>query len=142
MGEKKLTVAGGGMTGLAAAYLAAKEGFKVTVLEGSDKIGGLLNTFEIGGNQLEHYYHHFFTQDAELHWLLKELNLTDKIIYKKTSMGVFRNGRIFNFNGALDLLKFKPVNFFDKIRFGLTSIYLGKIANWTKNEHISTQEWF
>ena len=57
---QRLTVIGGGITGLAAAYLAAKDGWQVTVLEASDKMGGLLNTFEIGGNRLEFYYHHFF----------------------------------------------------------------------------------
>lgn len=130
------------MTGLAAAYLAAKQGKKVTILEGSSKIGGLLNTFEIGGNQLEHYYHHFFTQDAELHWLLKDLGIEDQTEYHSTTMGVFRKGKLFNFNGPVDLLKFSPVNIFDKVRFGLTSLYLGKVAKWRENESVSTLEWF
>ena len=138
----KLTIIGGGMTGLAAAYLAAKKGYDVTILEGSDKIGGLLNTFEIGGSQLEHYYHHFFTQDAELHWLLKELGLEKDIIYQKTTMGVFRNGKIYDFNGIMDLLKFKPANLWDKFKWGLTSMYLGKVADWRKNEGVPTLDWF
>ena len=138
----KLNIIGGGITGLAAAYIAAKQGIKVTVIEGSDKFGGLLNTFEIGGNQLEHYYHHFFTQDAELRWLLEDLGISDKAFYKKTSMGVFRNGKIYNFNSPFDLLKFKPVGIIGKIRFGLTSIFLGKFANWTKNEDTPTLDWF
>ena len=137
----KLNIIGGGMTGLAAAYIAAKQGIKVTVVEGSDKFGGLLNTFEIGGNQLEYYYHHFFTQDAELRWLLNDLGIADKAFYKKTTMGVFRNGKIYNFNSPIDLLKFKPVGFIGKIRFGLTSIFLGKFANWRQNEEISTLDW-
>lgn len=140
--QDKLTIIGGGMTGLAAAYIAAKQGEKVTILEGSAQIGGLLNTFEIGGSQLEHYYHHFFTQDAELHWLMQDLGIADKTFYKKTTMGVFREGKIYDFNSPFDLLKFKPVGFFDKIRFGLTSLYLGKIATWTENEGVSTLEWF
>lgn len=139
---EQLTIIGGGMTGLTAAYLAAKKGKKVQIVEGSDKIGGLLNTFEIGGNQLEHYYHHFFTQDAELHWLLKELNIADQTGYHNTSMGVFRNGKLYGFNGILDLLKFKPANLFDKFRWGLTTLYLGKLANPTKSENVSTLEWF
>jgi protoporphyrinogen oxidase len=137
-----ITIIGGGMTGLTAAYLAAKKGEKVQIVEGSDKIGGLLNTFEIGGNQLEHYYHHFFTQDAELHWLLKELNIEDQTGYYNTSMGVFRNGKLYGFNGIVDLLKFKPANLFDKFRWGITSLYLGKIADWRKSENIGTLDWF
>nr|MBP6456976.1 FAD-dependent oxidoreductase [Chitinophagaceae bacterium] len=67
MDEQKkydVIVVGGGITGLATAYFAAKAGKKVAILEASKNIGGLLNTFEIGGNQLEYYYHHFFTHDA------------------------------------------------------------------------------
>ncbi len=139
---EQLTIIGGGMTGLATAYIAAKNGTKVTLIEGSDKFGGLLNTFEIGGNQLEHYYHHFFTQDAELRWLLNDLNIADKAFYKKTTMGVFRNGQLYDFNSPLDLLKFKPVGFVGKIRFGLTSLFLGKFAKWRQNENIPTLDWF
>ena len=124
---EKLTIIGGGMTGLAAAYLAAKQGKEVTIIEGSPKIGGLLNTFKINGGRLEHYYHHFFTQDAELHWLLKELGITDRTFYKKTTMGVFREGKIYDFNGPVDLLKFKPVGFIDKIRFGLISLLFNNL---------------
>lgn len=139
---QKLTIIGGGMTGLAAAYIAAKKGVKVTVVEGSDKFGGLLNTFEIGGNQLEHYYHHFFTQDAELRWMLEDLGIADKTFFKKTTMGVFRNGKIYDFNSPIDLLKFKPVGIIGKIRFGLTSIFLGKFAKWPENEGVPTLDWF
>src|SRR6218665_2403133 len=138
----KLTIIGGGMTGLSAAYLAAKQGYQVTIVEAADKAGGLLNTFEIGGNQLEHYYHHFFTQDAELHWLLKELGLADQTIYKKTTMGVFREGVLYDFNSPFDLLKFKPVGLFDIFRFGMSSLYLGKVAKWKENEGVSTLSWF
>ena len=130
------------MTGLTSAYLAAKQGKDVTIVEGSSRIGGLLNTFEINGGRLEHYYHHFFTQDAELHWLLNELGIADKTFYKKTTMGVFRDGKIYDFNGPVDLLKFKPVGLIDKVRFGLTSLYLGKVADWKTQESISTLDWF
>jgi protoporphyrinogen oxidase len=140
--NNKITIIGGGMTGLTAAYLAAKQGKDVTIVEGSSQIGGLLNTFEINGGRLEHYYHHFFTQDAELHWLLKELGIADKTFYKKTTMGVFRDGKIYDFNGPVDLLKFKPVGLIDKVRFGLTSLYLGKVANWKTQESVSTLDWF
>lgn len=142
MTNKPITIVGGGITGLAAAYIAAKSGRQVRLIEGSSKFGGLLNTFEIGGNRLEFYYHHFFTHDAELNWLLDELDLREEVIFRNTSMGVFRNGKIYDFNSPVDLLKFKPVSFFGKIRFGLTSLFLGKIAKWRGYEGVSTLEWF
>ncbi|GBD95764.1 MAG TPA: FAD-dependent oxidoreductase [Nitrospirae bacterium] len=140
--EKKITIIGGGITGLSAAYLAAKDGWEVTVLEGSAQLGGLMSTFQIGGNRLEHYYHHSFTNDAELLWLLSELNLSDKIDFKKTTVGIFRDNKIYDFNGLKDLLRFTPLGITDKMRFLLTSVYLGKLTSWEKWEGVSALEWF
>jgi protoporphyrinogen oxidase len=137
-----LVIIGGGITGLSAAYMAAGAGKKVTVIEAGRHFGGLLSTFEIGGNRLEYYYHHFFTHDRELHWLINELGLKEKLFYRKTSMGVYNRGKIYRFDTPLDLLRFRPISFFDKIRFGLTSIYLGKIARWKNNENTASLAWF
>lgn len=136
-----LIVVGGGITGLATAYIASKTGKKVLILEAESSVGGLLHTFEVEQTRLEYYYHHFFMHDAELNWLIKDLGIQDKLYFKKTSMGVFTNGKIYDFNSPIDLLKFSPIHFFDKIRFGLTSIFMGKIANWKKFESISAFSW-
>lgn len=138
----KLTIIGGGITGLSAAYLAAKDGWEVTVMESSSQLGGLMSTFQIGGNRLEHYYHHFFTNDAELLWLMGELNIAEKIEFRKTTMGIFRNNKIFDFNDPGDLLKFTPMGIIDKMRFMLSSIYLGKMTNWRKWESTTALDWF
>lgn len=140
--SKSLIVVGGGITGLVSAYLAAKQGRKVTVIEAADKVGGLLNTFKVGGSDLEYFYHHFFTHDAELAWLLKELDLSDEVEYKKTSMGVFRAEKTYNFNSPLDLLKFRPITWFGKVRFVLTTLFLTKIAKWQNYENVASYDWF
>lgn len=139
---KDLTVVGGGITGLAAAYIAAKSGLKVRVLEGSNSFGGLIKSFELGGTELECFYHHFFLHDKELNWLLKELNLEGKILSKQTSMGVYTQGTVFKFSTLWDLLRFKPLNLIGKARFVLCTVYLGMFSKWRKNEHISALKWF
>ena len=139
--KNKLTIIGGGITGLSSAYLAAKDGWDVTLLEGSARLGGLIGTFQIGGNRLEHYYHHFFTNDAELLWFLKELKIIDTFEFRKTTMGIFRNNKIFDFNNPVDLLKFTPMGIVDKARFILSSIYLGKMAKWVKWESTAALDW-
>lgn len=139
---KDLVVIGGGLTGLSCAYFASRAGYNVTVLEAGNKVGGLLGTFEIGGNRLEKYYHHFFTHDTEFLWLLKELGIAEKLIFYSGSMGVFSNGKIYDFNGPLDLLKMDCLNMEAKIRFGLTSLYLSKIANWKDYENVPAYDWF
>ena len=139
---RSITIVGGGITGLSAAYIAAKSGRKVRVIEAKEQFGGLLSTFPIGGNRLEFFYHHFFTHDVELLWLLRELKLEDQIIWDNTQMGIYRNKKIYSFNSPTDLLKFKPISFFGKIRFGLTSFFLGKFADWQIKEGISALDWF
>ena len=140
--SKTLTIIGGGATGLAAAYIGAKAGRKVRILEGSLALGGLLRTFEIGGNRLESYYHHFFQQDLELRWLLNELGLADKLHFHESTVGIYRNGWHFPFNGAFDLLRFKPVSLPARLRFAATSLYLGRVAHWQKLEDVSCLDWF
>jgi protoporphyrinogen oxidase len=137
-----LVVVGGGITGLASAYLAAKAGVRVTVLEASDTVGGLLSTFEVGGNRLESFYHHAFTHDVELLWLLRELGIEDRMQFRRGTMGVYRAGRTYPFNTPADLLRFKPMGLGDKARFALTSLYLARMANWQDYEGVSALDWF
>ena len=140
--QKKITIIGAGITGLSAAYLAAKDGWEVTALEAGAQPGGLTGTFRIGGSRLEHYYHHFFTNDAELLWLLGELGIAGRMEFKKTTMGIFRNNKIFDFNTPGDLLRFTPMGIVDKARFMLSSLYLGKLAKWEKWESVAAMDWF
>ncbi len=137
-----LLIVGGGATGLATAYIAAKRGEQVTLIEASEKLGGLLSTFDVGGTKLEYFYHHFFTHDREINWLLDELNLSQEIHFVETKMGMYRHGRIHPFTTSKDLLLFPGLNLIDKLRFGLTSIFLSRQRNWQKYENISALDWF
>ena len=137
-----LLIVGGGATGLATAYIAAKRGEQVTLIEASEKLGGLLSTFDVGGTKLEYFYHHFFTHDSDINWLLDELNLSQEIHFVETKMGMYRHGRIHPFTTSKDLLSFPGLNLIDKLRFGLTSIFLSRQRNWQKYENISALDWF
>ena len=139
---KKTVVIGGGLTGLACAYFASRAGHDVTILESDDRVGGLADTFEIGGSRLEKFYHHFFTHDVEFLWLINELGLSDKVKYYDGSMGIYSGGRVYAFNGPLDLLKMGCLSLEDKIRFGLTGVYLSKYADWRKYEGTPVHGWF
>lgn len=137
-----LLIVGGGATGLATAYIAAKRGEQVTLLEASNRVGGLLATFDVAGTKLECFYHHFFTHDSEIHWMLEELNLLQDIHYVETNMGMYRHGQIHPFTTTKDLLLFPGLSFFDKFRFGLTSLFLSRQKSWQKYEDVSALKWF
>lgn len=137
-----LLVVGGGITGLAAAYMAAVSGRSVTVVEESPQLGGLLATFPVAGTRLEHYYHHFFTHDAELRWLLRELGLESRLRFLPASMGIYRNGDSHPFNGPTDLARFRPLGMAAKMRFAASSLYLARMAEWRRWEEIPCLRWF
>jgi protoporphyrinogen oxidase len=137
-----LLIVGGGATGLATAYIAAKRGEQVTLIEASDKLGGLLSTFEVGGTRLEYFYHHFFTHDREINWLLEEMHLAQDVHFVETNMGMYRHRKIHPFSTTKDLLLFPGLSIIDKLRFGLTSIFLSRQGNWQKYENISSLDWF
>ena len=137
-----LAIVGAGATGLAAAYLAARGGRSVTVLESSPSVGGLLDTFSIAGTRLEKYYHHFFTHDRFLLAMLEDLGIRDRLRFFPGSIGVHGPYGIQPFGAPSDLLGYRGLSPADKARFVLTSLYLGKVADWRRFENISAVSWF
>lgn len=137
----KVTIIGGGAVGLALAYFLAKAKYEVALIEKSSDLGGLLATDQTRGDDIEFFYHHFFTHDIEINWLLKDLGIDDRIHYSESSMGFFSDGQIYPFSGAIDLLKFSPLKFHNRIKFGLSSIAIAKLLRWQDYEDISAIAW-
>lgn len=139
--KKKVAIIGGGISGLTAGYLLAKRGIEVTVFEKNKELGGLLGDFEINGFKLEKTYHHIFKTDKSVIRLIKELGLEEKLKWHESSVGLYWNGKMYPFVTPMDLLKFKPLPFLDKVRTGLVALYLQKDKNWEKFEKITAYEW-
>lgn len=139
--KKNVAIIGGGLGGLSLGYFLAKQGDKVTILEKENFLGGLVGGFKMEGENLEKLYHHFFRTDNYLIELLEEIGLADKIVWNKNSTGIYWKDKMYPFNGAIDLLKFKPLSLVDKIRMGLVAIFLGLDNNWQKYELVSASDW-
>jgi len=138
-----VAVIGAGATGLAAAYLLVRAGHRVTLVDAAARPGGLLATFDAGeGVRLEHFYHHFFTHDAEINWLLRELGLADRVIFQPTSMGMYRGGVVYPFNGLRDLLRFRAIPLLDRLRFGISSAALAYVPGYADAEATEALDWF
>ena len=139
---KKILIVGGGYTGLTAALrLSADKNFSVTLVEGSSELGGLAGGFQIQGTSLEKAYHHLFLTDTSVLDLVKELGLSEKLIWCDSSVGIFRDKKIHPFKTPGDLLKFSPCNFFGRLRTGFAALYLKHQKNWRGFTRVTAHDW-
>ena len=136
----KIGIVGGGIGGLGAAYELAKLGHQVFLYERAPFLGGLAAPFPVGGGRLERFYHHLFLSDTTIIDLLGEFGLLNHLIWEDSKVGMFVQDKIYNFSGPIDLLKFKPVSFINRIRMGLVALYLQKTKNWEKWESTTASE--
>ena len=89
-------VVGAGPAGLIAAYELAKNGQKTTVLEQSDKVGGISRTETYKGYRFDIGGHRFFTKVGEVQALWKEILGDDFIQVPRLSRIYYRN-RFFDY---------------------------------------------
>lgn len=139
--QTNVTIVGGGFTGLSAAYELAKRGVSVTVLEAADEIGGLAAAFRVGGEKLDRFYHHWFTNDRDVMELIDELGLNDRVEINPTNTGVYYANQFFKLSTPWDLLNFTPLGFFDRIRLGLLALRARRVTDWRPLENKTAHEW-
>ncbi len=135
----KIAIVGGGITGLAAAYFLSAKGHRITVFEKGEKLGGLSACFreKEWSWPLERYYHHYFASDKDFLNLVRDLGLEKKLLFKKPKTSVFVEGKIYRFDGPLSILLFPKLAILDKLRTGLTSLFLKINPFWKPLENIS-----
>jgi len=138
----KVGIIGAGITGLTAACELLKSGHEVVVIESDEQLGGLAGVVKLEEKYVERYYHHFFKTDTELISLLDELELSDKIFWLESQIGYYHGENIYKFGKPTDLLKFKPLNWLDKFKFGFSVFYLQKKRTWKDLDDISIGDWF
>ena len=137
----RIGIIGGGVAGMAAAYRLTQQGHRVALYEASPYLGGLVRTFEIGGNRLEAFYHHVFSTDTTIVSLIEELGLGDRMTWRDSKVGFYSGGKIYNFVTPTDLLKYKPAPLLDRVRMGLAAVYLRRQKDGTRYESITATEW-
>ncbi len=139
--DTRIAIIGGGFTGLTAAYELAKQGIPVTVLEAESEIGGLAAAFDVGGEKLDRFYHHWFTNDIHVMQLIEELGLQEKVTINPTNTGVYYANNFFKLSTPWDLLNFTPLSFIDRIRLGLLALRARRVKNWQELEDKTAAEW-
>ncbi len=138
----RATVIGGGITGLSVGYELAKKGYRVTIFEKEARVGGLAGSLRIGDVWLEHFYHHIFKTDTAILAWIDELGLKDRLIWRPSSIGFFHKGAIHRFTTPLELLKFSPLSFKDRIKLGLAVLHFQHVKNWEALESVTCRDWF
>ena len=138
---KNIAIVGGGFTGLTAAYKMSQLGARVTIFEAGNLLGGLAAGCTILGAPTEKAYHFLYKTDKHMLRLLEELGLRDKLTYYKSSVSTYYGNQLYPMMNPMDLLKFSPLKFHNRIRAGLVVLYLQNIKNWRKLAKISAMEW-
>lgn len=139
--KKNIVIIGSGYTGLVAALRLAEKGHTVTILERGNVVGGLASDFKVEGASLERAYHHLFKTDTHIIDMAKELGVGDKLNWHDSSVSLYYDGTLYPFKGALDLVRFTPLTFINRIRAGLVVLYLQKTNNWQRFQNISAYDW-
>jgi protoporphyrinogen oxidase len=139
-----IAIIGAGATGLAAAHDLLSAGHHVTILEASDKPGGLAAGFKEPNWDwsLEKFYHHWFASDADVLKLASEIGVRDRVIFKRPVTVSYYNGDFYPLDSPVAALKFPGLSLPVKAPFGLAMIYLKYLtSNWRRLEKYTAHEW-
>jgi len=137
---RQVAIVGGGVTGMAAADFLSQHGVACTIYERDSALGGLAGSFEVDGGRLEKFYHHLFTSDRAMAALIEELGLGSDLEWKPSVTGYYTQ-RIYRLTSPLDVLRFKPLPFPDRIRLGMLAILPRLVRDWRPLEEITAEEW-
>ncbi|HCU99812.1 MAG: amine oxidase [Dehalococcoidia bacterium] len=134
-------IVGAGVAGLAAARRLQELGHEVTIFEGRDEPGGQVVTFDVGGEPIECFYHHIFTNDTTVIRYFNDLGLGDQLEWIEPNNGHFVQGKIYPFVTPFDLLRFDAVSFLSRLRLGLASLWLKRQEDWSSYENVTARAW-
>ncbi|MBX5445655.1 NAD(P)/FAD-dependent oxidoreductase [Sphaerobacter sp.] len=137
----RVGVIGGGIAGLTAAYRFAQRGHQVTLWERGPRLGGQAAAFPVLGTAIEYFYHHLFMSDHDIVQLMNEIGIGDDLIWLPSPVGFFADGKIYPLSGAFDLLRLGCIPLIDRLRVGFTTLYLQKLRDWRRFEHVTAAEW-
>ena len=141
MSMARIGIIGGGYAGLTAAYELQKRGHAVTVLEKYGCWGGQAATVPLLDTRIEYFYHHLFGSDTYILGLMDELGISDQLRWIESKVGWFSDGHIYDLVSPLDLIRFRPLSLFNRIKLGLMYLYLPRVNDWKSLERITAHDW-
>jgi len=139
--KKRIGIVGGGLMGMSLARKYAADGHQVTVMEHSAQPGGLATWHDFGGFSWDKFYHVILPSDQHLIGLLRDLNMSDELQWRRTYTGFFVDEKMHSISSNVEFLKFPLLSFYSKIRLGFTMLYASRINSWQHLEKITCEQW-
>lgn len=147
--QKTWGIIGGGMLGMTLALRLNQKGYKVTIFESADKVGGLTSSWKMpahGGSDgdvitWDRFYHVILMSDLHTRKILQEIGLENELRWVETKTGFYSGGKLYSMSNLIEFFKFPPINLIDKFRLGLTIFAASKIKNWKRLENIYVADW-
>lgn len=165
----KLGIIGGGVLGLTVALRRAQMGDEVVIFEKGQEAGGLAASFPVSDRPdspyLEKFYHHIFQTDKDIIRMIDELGLSSQLEWKVKPTSTLLGGKVYRMDSAFDevkqpllrklvkpligspidtalaILRFKPISFINRLRFGLAGAYLKFESKYQRLEKTTAVKW-
>ncbi len=137
----RVCVLGAGLAGLSAAYDLGRAGVEVTVVEAAEDLGGLASSIQVNQTSIERFYHFICRGDSDLISLVSELGMEDKLHWRESRTSFFCSGRLYSFVSPFDLMRFSPIPFSQRIRFGLNVIRSRFRRDWKLLDGLPARDW-
>lgn len=129
------------MLGLALAHKLAGPDREITVLEASDRFGGLADAWKLGPVTWDRHYHVALLSDRNLGGLLADIGLNGHMNWTTTKTDFYTGGKFHPLNNSIDYLRFEPLNLIEKSRLAFTILYAARIKNGVRLESIPVEKW-
>ncbi|HOZ45074.1 MAG TPA: NAD(P)/FAD-dependent oxidoreductase [Candidatus Hydrogenedentes bacterium] len=137
----RIGIIGSGISGLATAFALARSGHHVEVFERDEAVGGLIATCDLAGTRVERYYHFLCGGDDGYFGLCRDLDLAGRLVFRKARTGFYYEGVEYPFSTALDLLRFAPIPFSQRLRFGVFALESRTRQEWRQLDEIVAKPW-
>ncbi len=139
-----IDIVGAGILGLALGYDLLKRGVGVRIWERGNELGGLMGRTrfaELGGVEVDRYYHAILNSDRTLMGLFEELGLMRDLHMVATKMGFYHDAGIYPMSTPLDFMRFPPLSMLDRARLALTIMSARRVKDWRALEQEPVVDW-
>lgn len=136
-------IIGAGISGFATAYYLDKlnKNLHIRIWEKDGGAGGLAGNFKTERFTVEKFYHHFYRRDIAIQNLVKELGLGKYLKWGKATTGAYYFRQPYRISSPIDILKFKPLPFVDRLKLAYMLFLTRQTRNWNDLDNISAKDY-